>query len=181
MSLQLEFTGAGWFEDAQGLHLTLALKPNCRAAAKQFCLEMQDRPGKDYTAVLKQYRPRSLDANAYFWVLCDQLAEKTHIPKEEIYRSLVREIGGNCETVCVQSKAADALCRGWAHNGLGWVTETLPSKLAGCTNVVLYYGSSTYDSTQMSRLIDLAVQECRTQGIETKTPEQLALLKEAWA
>ena len=181
MSLQLEFTGAGWFENSEGVHLTLALKPNFRAAAKQFCQEVQDCPGKDYTAVLKRYRPRSLDANAYFWVLCDQLAEKTRIPKEDIYRSLVREIGGNCETVCVLDKAADKLRRGLEHNGLGWVTEILPSKIAGCVNVVLYYGSSTYDSAQMSRLIDLVVQECQAQGIETKTPEELALLKEDWA
>ena len=46
---------------------------------------------------------------------------------------------------------------------------------------MLYYGSSTYDSAQMSRLIDLVVQECQAQGIETKTPEELALLKEDWA
>ena len=61
------------------------------------------------------------------------------------------------------------------------MTEILPSKIAGCVNVVLYYGSSTYDSAQMSRLIDLVVQECQAQGIETKTPEELALLKEDWA
>ena len=42
MSLQLEFTGAGWFENSEGVHLTLALKPNFRAAAKQFCQEVQD-------------------------------------------------------------------------------------------------------------------------------------------
>ena len=114
-------------------------------------------------------------------MLCDQLAEKTRIPKEDIYRSLVREIGGNCETVGVLDKAADKLRRGWEHNGLGWVTEILPSKIAGCVNVVLYYGSSTYDSAQMARLIDLVVQECQAQGIETKTPEELALLKEDWA
>ena len=81
MSLQLEFTGAGWFENSEGVHLTLALKPNFRAAAKQFCQEVQDCPGKDYTAVLKRYRPRSLDANAYFWVLCDQLARENPHPK----------------------------------------------------------------------------------------------------
>lgn len=32
----------------------------------------------------------------------------------------------------------------------------------------------------MSRLIDLIVQECRMQGIETKTPAEIALLKENW-
>lgn len=48
-------------------------------------------------------------------------------------------------------KAVDTLIRGWEHNGLGWMTDTMTSKLPNCTNVVLYYGSSTYDTKQMSR------------------------------
>ena len=177
MSLQLEFTSAKWFEDAEGIHLSILLRPNYRAAVKEFCLKLQNRI---YTAVFKQYRPRSLDANAYFWVLCDRLAEKTQIKRETIYKTLVREIGGNSETVCVQNKAVDKLCEGWGHNGLGWVTDTFPSKIDGCTNIILYYGSSTYDTAQMSRLIDLMVQECKEQEIETLTPEELARLKEGW-
>lgn len=177
MSLQVEFTGAKWFEDSEGIHLTLAVKPNYRAAVKQYCIAMRD---KVHTAVLKEYRPRSLDANAYFWVLCDKLAEKTRISKERIYRNLIREIGGNSETVCVQNKAVDKLCRGWEHHGTGWLTDTTESKIEGCTNVILYYGSSSYDAAQMSRLIDLIVQECREQGIETMTPEELSRLKEEW-
>lgn len=177
MSLQVEFTRAKWFEDSEGIHLTLAVKPNYRAAVKAFCLQMRD---KVHTALLREYRPRSLDANAYFWVLCDRLAEKTRIPKEEIYRNLIREIGGNSETACVREKAAEKLRKGWEHNGLGWLTDTTESKLDGCVNVILYYGSSSYDTAQMSRLIDLIVQECREQEIETKTPEELALLLEGW-
>ena len=56
----------------------------------------------------------------------------------------------------------------------------MPSKLPGCTNVVLYYGSSTYDTAQMSRLIDMAVQACVEQGIETLPPEKLAGMMEEW-
>lgn len=177
MSLQVEFTGAKWFEDAEGIHLTLAVKPDYRSAVKEFCLKMRE---KVHTAVLKEYRPRSLDANAYFWALCDKLAEKTRISKEQIYRNLIREIGGNSETVCVQNKAVDKLRQGWEHHGVGWLTDTLESKIEGCTNVTLYYGSSSYDAAQMSRLIDLTVQECREQGIETMTPEELSRLKEEW-
>lgn len=177
MSLQVEFTEAKWFEDSEGIHLTLAVKPNYRSAVKEFCLKMRE---KVHTAVLKEYRPRSLDANAYFWVLCDKLAEKTRISKDRIYRNLIKEIGGNSETVCVQNNAVDKLCEGWGHNGLGWLTDTSESKIEGCTNVTLYYGSSSYDTAQMSRLIDLTVQECREQEIETMTPEELSRLKEDW-
>lgn len=123
---------------------------------------------------------RSLDANAYCWVLLGKLAEKTGIDRATIYQSLIKEIGGNSEPICVRDSAVDKLVSGWGHNGIGWVADTFKSKIEGCTNVILYYGSSTYDSKQMSRLIDLVVQECKQQGIETYTPEQLARLKEEW-
>lgn len=136
---------------------------------------------KKYVIEIKQYRKqRSLDANAYCWVLIGKLAEKTGYKKSDIYRNAIREIGGNSETVCVQDKAVDKLCRGWEHNGEGWQTETSQSKLDGCTNVTLYYGSSVYDTAQMSRLIDSIVEDCRAIGIETMTPNELEALKEAW-
>ena len=139
------------------------------------------KPGKVYDVEIKEHREkRSLDANSYFWVLVDRLAEKLRIPKTEIYRRYIREIGGNNETVCVTSEAADKLRSGWEHNGLGWQTDTMPSKLPGCVRVVLYYGSSTYDTAQMSRLIDLIVQDCQEQGIETLPPGKLAGMMEEW-
>ena len=55
--------------------------------------------------------------------------------------------------------------------------QAVPSKIDGCTNVILYYGSSTYDTAQMHRLIELIVQECKEQDIETLTPEGLERLK----
>lgn len=127
--------------------------------------------------IKRHHKRRSLDANAYFWVLCDRLASATKQPKEQIYRAAVRDIGGNSETVCVKEQAAPKLRQGWEHNGLGWVTDTIPSKLQGCVNVVLYYGSSTYDTAQMSRLIDNIVQDCKAVGIETLTPSELAKLE----
>lgn len=123
---------------------------------------------------------RSLDANAYCWALISRLAEKLRIPKTEIYRNAIRDIGGNSDTVCIKSKAVDSLCDGWSRNGIGWLTETFPSKLEGCTNVTLYYGSSTYDTAQMSRLIENIVEECKAQGIETKSEEEVASLLRQW-
>ena len=123
---------------------------------------------------------RSLDANAYCFLLIGKLAEKLNLPKEEIYRKAIKEIGGNYDIVCVQDKAVKSLCDGWARNGLGWQTDTFPSKIDGCTNVMLYYGSSTYDVAQMSRLINNIVQECELQGIETRSPEEVASLLDSW-
>lgn len=128
----------------------------------------------------KYKQKRSLDANAYCWVLISRLAEKLNIPKTDIYRAAIREIGGNSDIVCVQDKAVDSLCDGWERNGIGWQTETMPSKIEGCTNVVLYYGSSTYDKAQMSRLINNIVEECRQLGIETKSEAEVDSLLRQW-
>ena len=123
---------------------------------------------------------RSLDANAYCWVLLDRLADKLNIPKETVYRQYIQNIGGNSEIVCVRNEAVKRLCEGWRRNGIGWQTETFDSKLDGCTNVILYYGSSVYSSSQMARLLDLITEDCKAQGIPTETPNELARLKSMW-
>lgn len=138
-------------------------------------------PDKKYDIEIKEHRNRrSLDANAYCWVLCDKLAQHTRLPKTEIYRRAIKEIGGVSDTVCVKEVAADKLCKTWEANGIGWMTERAESKFRGCANITLYYGSSTYDTAQMSRLIDNIIQECKDAEIETMTPMELAQLMEAW-
>lgn len=125
-------------------------------------------------------KKRSLDANAYCWTLIGKIAEKTNVPKNEVYREAIRGIGGNYEIVCIREDAADSLRKGWERNGIGWCTDTMLSKLDGCTNVMLYYGSSTYDTEQMSRLIENIIQDCKALGIETKSEAELASLVDSW-
>ena len=126
---------------------------------------------KTYAVEVKQHKKqRSLDANAYCWVLIDKLSEKLNVSKTEIYS----------ETVCVPTKAVNKVCEGWKHNGIGWQTETFKSKIDGCTNVILYYGSSSYNTNQMSMLIDNIVQDCKALDIETLTPKELQALKDGW-
>jgi len=158
--------------------LWLCLKVNEAAPARAFVYNMKDRL---YDLVIKEHREkRSLDANAYCWVLIDRLAQATGAGKTEIYRRAIREIGGVSDVVCVTPRAADKLEKVWQGNGLGWFTQRSDSKLRGCVVVTLYYGSSTYDTAQMSRLIDYVVADCKAMGIETLPPDKLALLKEEW-
>lgn len=147
-----------------------------------FEMLVDDMRDKDKLSIeVKPYKAkRSLDANAYFFVLADKLAEKLNTTKEEIYRNAIKEIGGVSETVCVKNQAVERLCEGWSHNGIGWVTDTFPSKIEGCTNVILYYGSSTYNTAQMSRLIDLIIFDCKENGIQTETPDQIAEMMSRW-
>lgn len=123
---------------------------------------------------------RSLDANAYCWTLIGKIAEKTNVPKEEVYREAIRGIGGNYDVVCIKEDAADSLRSAWERNGIGWQTEVMLSKLDGCTNVLLYYGSSTYDTEQMSRLIENILQDCASLGIEVKSQEEIDSLLKNW-
>ena len=140
--------------------------------------DLKDNPVN--VEIKKASAKRSRDANAFAWVLIDKIAEKMRISKVEVYRNAIREIGGVSEMVCVQDKAVERLREGWQKNGIGWQTETMPSKLPGCTNVILYYGSSTYDTAQMSRLLDLIIQEAEQLGIPTLRDEADALLGK-WA
>lgn len=141
-----------------------------------------DLHDKDIAAEIKRYRRRrSLDANAYAWLLIDKLAETLGRSKVDVYREAIRGIGGVSDTCCVTDRAVDNLVGGWEHNGLGWFAETMPSKIVGCTNVVLYRGSSTYDSRQMAALIDHLIQDCEAVGIPTITPQEIASLNYAWS
>lgn len=137
-------------------------------------------PGEGEYSLSPAKKRRSLDANAYCWVLTDKIAAATGITKSEVYRAAIREIGGNSDAVRARADAADALCAAWEGRGLGWQTDVLPSTVPGFVNIILYYGSSTYDTGQMSRLIDNLVQDAQALGIETLSPEKLAGMMEAW-
>ena len=129
---------------------------------------------------LKKYRQkRSLDANAYMWILISKIQEKLNMSKEEIYRDAIKNIGVY-EVLPVKNEAVERFIEAWKHNGLGWICETTKSKLDGFTNIIAYYGSSTYSTKEMSRLVDFIVQECKQLDIETMTPEELSRLKEDW-
>ena len=88
---------------------------------------------------IKKYRKkRSLDANAYCWVLLQKIAEKIDVKKEDIYRSLIKEIG-SYEVLPVKNNAVEKFVQAWGKNGLGWVCDTTNSKLEGYTNILAYY------------------------------------------
>ena len=130
--------------------------------------------------ITKKRQKRSLDANAYAWVLIDKIAEVMHLDKTTVYRREIREIGGASEIVCVRNDAVNGMTRIWEKNGLGWQVEQLPSKIKGCTNLILHYGSSVFDSKQMSVFIDQIIQDATALDIETLSDKELSLLKEGW-
>lgn len=129
---------------------------------------------------VKEYKEkRSLDANAYAWVLLGKLQDKLHIPKEEIYRDTIKNIG-SYEVIPIKNEAVEKFRQAWGKKGLGWITETTKSKLDGYTNVLAYYGSSIYDTKEMTRFIEQIIQECEQLDIETKSKAEIDSLLESW-
>lgn len=155
----------------------LCIRINEPAPARKFVLEHRETL---YDCEIKEHREkRSLDANAYYWALCGKLAKAIHENPDEIYRWHVRNIG-NYDVVCIQTRALGDFTRRWCSNHLGRFVETRESKIPGCVTCLTYYGSSDFDKAQMSTLIDNCIQDCKAVGIETMTPDKIALLKEEW-
>ena len=136
---------------------------------------------KDVDVEIKQHKNRrSLDANAYCWVLVGEIAKKLNLPKNDVYRKAIIDSG--VYTIhCIPDEMIIRACQDWESFGLGFQVETFPSKTEGCTNAVFYKGSSFYDSQQMHRLIQGLIQEAEGLGIHTITPEEEKLLIGAWS
>ena len=132
---------------------------------------------RDLTVTVKEYRQkRSLSQNAYLWVLLDKLAQKLNQSKEEVYKTFIRDYGV-FEILPIKNEAVDSFKAKWAK-GLGWFTEDLgESKLNGYTKLIAYYGSSTYNTKEMTRLIDAVVTDCKEFGIDTWAMSDIMLLQ----
>ena len=135
-----------------------------------------------YDLEVKEHRKkRSLDANAYCWTLINKIADALRITPIEIYRQAILNIGGNYEVIPIKEEAAEHFRQVWQAQGLGWPCVDMgKSKIAGYRNLRAYYGSSTYDTRQMSQLIDNLVQDCRALDIEVKSEEEIASIMRAW-
>lgn len=127
----------------------------------------------------KKHR-RSLDANAYMWVLCDKIAQVAGTTKEDVYLDAIKSVGV-FDYLMLADKAVTAFITKWNSNGIGWHAEAHhKAKVKDCTVVIAYYGSSTYNTQEMSRLIDLIVQIAKELEIETMPPDELKKIKEMW-
>lgn len=133
---------------------------------------------KELSVVVKEYsKKRSLSQNAYMWVLLDEIGKKVNRSKEDIYKHYIKDYGV-FEILPIRNDAAAAFKRKWSAGGLGWFCEDLgESKLDGYTKLQAFYGSSTYTSEEMKRLIDAVVYDCELLGIDTMTLSDIMLLR----
>lgn len=132
--------------------------------------------------IKKHREKRSLDANSYCWVLCDQIAKELSkdgaiFSKEDIYQETIRTFGTFIPFI-VTEVAFDKFKEIWQRQGLGYQVEETARK-DKCVRVNCYYGSSSYNTKEMSRIIEALVEQAKELGIETKPKEEIeAMLNE---
>ena len=177
MGHTVSFSASKWMRDTDGIWL--CLRAENERSAVQFVAEMKQ--GKRYDAELKEHREkRSLDANAYCWVLLDKLASVLNTTKTELYLRYIKSVGVFKDWTLTEEEAK-TFCVAWSMIGTGWPTEAVDFDSDGDRKTIrAYYGSSTYNTTQMSRLIDHIVQDAKSLGIEVISDSDRALLLEDW-
>ena len=122
-------------------------------------------------------RKRSLDANAYCWVLCQKIAEALKTSKDEVYEEMIQRYS-----------TLD-------QDGDGYITVTMltkiPKKYLGghwkeikqqgtFTSYIRLKGSSEMDPKEMAHLIDGIISEAKELDIETLPPAELQKMKESY-
>ena len=127
--------------------------------------------------VRKHREKRSLNANAYLWVLLQKIAEVTHTSKEEVYLAMLQRYSRAFTHIIVKEQAVEKmkeLYRTCVDLGTVKVGSMEGHQLQ------VYYGSSTFDTKEMSVLLDGVISECHELGISTTTPDEITRMKQEW-
>ena len=132
---------------------------------------------------VKKFNPRrSKTANDFCWALCTDIGNAMWppLPKEEVYRKAIREVG-EYEPLPIREDAVETFCKRWATKGVGWFAEVIDdSKIPGYKLVFAYYGSSTYDTASMSRLIDWLVDQMEQMELPIPASKEKEEILKAW-
>ena len=122
-------------------------------------------------------KKRSLDANAFAWKICTEIANVVGNTKEDVYRDAINHVGVYETLQFVDDEAMERFKAKWRTNGEGWLTKTLDRNKR---ILMAYYGSSSYNTKEMSVLIDFLVTQAGDLGIQVLTQEQIELMKTEW-
>lgn len=147
--------------------------------------ELNSLAGIDLNVTAKKFRAkRSLDANAYFHVLVGKIADKLGVSKTKVKNILIGRYGqqdfleeGNPIIIKTNLDVDKMLEQEFLH------CVPCGNKFENGSEVIFYKvfrGSHTYDSKEMSILIDGAVSEAKEMGIETMSPDELKRMIERW-
>lgn len=162
--------------------LTITTRESCKA--------LWDKLGGGEIAftIKKRTQPRSLNANNYAWSLIEKLAVALRSDKDTVYEELLRSYGtGDTYTDDAghECKVIFSLQEGIPPEKVskyGHYAVIGDGYIAG--KHFIHYraikGTSEYSTKEMSAFLDGLISECKEQGIETATPEELARYKDEW-
>lgn len=155
----------------------------------QMTLELEEQPtfydrlkDKDISVEIKQFREkRSLNANAYFHVLVDKIAGIQRVTHTEVHNRLIADYGVIDEQInnIILDDTIPWLRLDTIHLRPTTATRVMDNGKLYRVYLVMR-GSHTYDTAEMSRLIDGTVEEAKALGIETITPDELERMKSLW-
>lgn len=167
--MESRFNKATYFTNNEGFWLALNVKA---PDGMQFLNSIKDR---EYLLSIKEYREkRSLNANAYMWVLVNEIANVLRADKEEIYLQMLKKYG-QTGSAKINNDYVDNFKRMFKY------CEIEP-RLSDedYTHFRFWIGSSNYNTKEMSVLIDGVVEEAKQLGIEIMTPDEIENLKSMW-
>lgn len=129
---------------------------------------------------VKHRKKRSLNANDYFHVLVGKIADNLTISKAKSKNILISKYG----QVELLPDGSPLIYKTNAPVEYMMELESIHSIPVKYTDDATFYkiyrGSHTYDSKEMSVLIDGTVADAKDLGIETMTPDELRRMVSAW-
>lgn len=140
--------------------------------------------GEEYDITIRKKGKRSLNANNYHWMLCEQMAKILKVSKYEVHNQLMIDYGTDWldeagDRVYVLMKDNDRYLRKETeHYRPTDATEDRKGTLYRW--FVLLLPSHLMNSKEMSDLIDGTVSEAKELGIDTRTPDEIERMKALW-
>lgn len=143
-----------------------------------------DLEGKLLDIDMKVHREkRSRDANALLWACIGEITkalqkeeryEKTD--KWEVYLKLLKRYG-KFTYIVVKPEAVDAVKKQWRETEVVGEIDIHGTK---GIQMLCYYGSSTYDTAEMSALLDGTVSELEEMGLQRPASAEMKRAMEEW-
>lgn len=133
----------------------------------------------------KERKGRSLNANSYFHVLVQKLAQAQQPPVSlaKCKNMMIAAYGQpeyiDGQQAIIKSNVPQEKMQEieYLHTALVKISEENGTE---CYFYRIYRGTHTYNNIEMQKLIEGVVQECKDAGIETATPAEIAKMIDVW-
>lgn len=142
-------------------------------------VEIKDLPPEEikrldgaFVDVERVKKKRSLDANAYMWILCTKIAEVVRSSKDEVYEEMIQKYGYMSEITITVKKEVDM---GRIQGHWKFIKESQDGKFKAYQMI---RGTSDYDRSEMAHFIDMVVGEAKELGIETLPETEIKRMME---